>query len=246
MKKLMLLIFAVSLFGCAGMEQAKDADKPIELIFDAPGKTKDQLFSATKSWIAETFVSAKAVIDDADKDAGRIIAKGRVVSPCKQGMGCLLTKYIAFTLRIDMKDGKARMTFSNLSVISPSHGQYAETENAIWMAGDLEDAKVAFSDLKTGLQGNRKNLKPPPASPALLMRLLPNSALGILASHIANHLDNPSAAARHVLYCPTIFVSEIVVEPKVSSEGAKPSVGGHATVNSGALRVSTVMRLLPQ
>lgn len=155
MKKLMLIVVMLVLAGCAGMERAEDADKPIEFVLDAPNKTKDQLFSATKSWIAETFVSGKAVIDDADKNSGRIIAKGRIKHPCEQGVGCLMGASIGFVLRIDTKDGKIRTTYTSITKVLPATygpGGTPESENRIWMSGDLADAKKALKNLSDELQ----------------------------------------------------------------------------------------------
>lgn len=161
MKKLMIIVVMLGLVGCAGLDRAPDADKPIEFVLDVPGKTKDQLFSASKSWIAETFVSAKSVIDDADKDSGRIIAKGRIKHPCVKGFACG-GKLIGFTLRIDTKDGKLRTTFTNPTVYTPSESGHwlgltyikgtPESEHAIWADGDLADAKNALKTLGAELQ----------------------------------------------------------------------------------------------
>lgn len=157
-----VLVFAIS--GCAGMEVAKNADQPIEIVQDAPGKTKDELFSASKSWLAETFVSGKAVIDDADKESGRIIAKGRIPRPCNQGLDCMANNghMIGFTLRIDTKDGKIRTTYTNLTNIFPPHsgslvgtvytpGSY-ESALAIKLQGDLDAANTGLTALSSSLQ----------------------------------------------------------------------------------------------
>ena len=161
MKRLILIVAMLVLAGCAGMERAEDANKPIEFVLVVPGKTQEQLFSASKSWIAETFVSGKSVIDDADKDSGRIIAKGRVKHPCVKGFACSSAS-MGFTLRIDIKDGKIRATYTGATVIHPPTSGYSaglsyvsgtpESENNIWMGGDLEDAKKAFRVLSDELQ----------------------------------------------------------------------------------------------
>lgn len=161
MKKLMVVAVMLMMAGCAGMERAADADKPIEFVLDAPGKTQAQLFSASKSWIAETFVSGKTVIDDSDKDSGRIIAKGRVKHPCEKSFACG-NELIGFTLRIDTKDGKLRTTYTNPTTIRPATSSSLvgmtyiagspSTESAIATTGNLEDAKKAFKDLSDSLQ----------------------------------------------------------------------------------------------
>ena len=161
MKKLMVMVVMLVMAGCAGLDRAPDANKPIEFVLDVPGKTKDQLFSASKSWIAETFVSGKSVIDDADKDSGRIIAKGRIKHPCVKGFACG-DKLIGFTLRIDTKEGKLRTVFTNPTVYTPPKSGHMlvltyikgtpEGEYSIWADGDLADAKKAFGVLSDELQ----------------------------------------------------------------------------------------------
>jgi hypothetical protein len=161
MKNLIVVAVMMLLAGCAGMERSPEAGKPIEFVMDAPGKTKDQLFSSSKAWIAETFVSAKAVIDDTDKDAGRIIAKAAIKHPCGAGSYACGNEYINFTLRIDTKDGKIRTTYTNVSAYSPATGGHfvgltfiegtPESRHDLWMAGELADANKAFKDLSDSL-----------------------------------------------------------------------------------------------
>lgn len=149
--------------GCINMEIAKDAEQPIEFVLEAPDQSKDQLFSASKSWIAETFVSGKAVIDDADKDSGRIIAKGRIEKPCA-GIQCAMGyggRLISFTLRIDTKNGKIRTTYTNPTIIIPPTNSSLfgttyisgspETERALFR-GDVDVVKQAFKTLSDDLQ----------------------------------------------------------------------------------------------
>jgi hypothetical protein len=167
MKKLILIALTLIVVACAGIERSADAGKPIEYILDVPGKTKDQLFSASKSWIAETFVSGKSVIDDADKDSGRIVAKGQVKHPCGEQSHACGDEYIGFILRLDTKEGKIRMTFTDATVISPATsgnlvgvayiaGQ-PETRHPVWMVGELADTKKAFKALSDSLQSYAAN-----------------------------------------------------------------------------------------
>lgn len=161
MKKIFFVLAVLLLAGCAGMERSPDAGKPIEFVLEAPGKTKDQIFSATKSWIAETFVSGKSVMDDADKESGRIIAKGRVKHPCgEKSYACGET--IDFTLRIDIKDGKIRATYTNafdhrdategrLIGLTYVKGEPEHTRE-LWMVGEIADANKAFRKLSDELQ----------------------------------------------------------------------------------------------
>jgi Domain of unknown function (DUF4468) with TBP-like fold len=119
MKQLKYAAILIILFGCAGMEPAKESS--IESVIDVPGRAKDQIYSSTKIWIAETFNSAKAVIEDDDKEAGRVIGNGLIQYPCS-GISCLGKEdwKIGFTMRVDVKDQKFRITFSNIKLSFPA------------------------------------------------------------------------------------------------------------------------------
>lgn len=111
----------VSLAGCADMKIAEHPEKPIEVVIDVPGKNKNQIFSAAKSWVAETSMARMSTVDS-DKDSGRIVVKGNGDMPCEGGMDCMLHKdyLIRFTLRIDSKDAKFKMTFLDLIIVPPT------------------------------------------------------------------------------------------------------------------------------
>lgn len=98
-------------------ENANDASQPIEIILEAPGLTKGQLYSSIKPWMAETRLARFQIMAE-DKDSGRVIAKGDIKMPCagKDTADCAVNEgvLIDFDLRIDTKDGKIRMIFTNL------------------------------------------------------------------------------------------------------------------------------------
>lgn len=157
--KLFYAFAVIFLTGCAGMGEAIDRNKPIEMVFSLPGITKEQAFSATRAWVAETFVSSKTVTDDTDKEAGRIILKGRVPRPCEGAMDCMTygSNLIGFTLRVDIKDGKLKTTYTNLTTISPpTRGGLTtlgspEQENSIFMQNDQTAAQKALKTLSEQL-----------------------------------------------------------------------------------------------
>lgn len=116
--KIAAIVVLFALSGCAGMQPAKETG--IENIIDVPGLSKDHIYNGTKIWIADTFRSTKAVIESDDKDAGLLIGKGIISYPCN-GIECLGTGdyKISFTMRIDIKDQKFRITYSNINFIMP-------------------------------------------------------------------------------------------------------------------------------
>lgn len=121
-KQVGIIMFIASFLfvGCAGMQQITEADRNFERIVPAPGHNKDEIYDSVKMWIAENFRSAKAVIEYDNKEAGTIIGNGNMKYPCS-GLDCIAKNdwTVPFTMRVDVKDEKFRLTFSNLKLSWP-------------------------------------------------------------------------------------------------------------------------------
>ena len=142
-----ILIGLFLLVGCAGMQQITEADRTFERIVQVPGHKKDNIYDFTKIWIAENFRSAKAVIEYENKDAGTIIGNGAIKYPCK-GMECVAKNdwKVLFTMRVDTKDEKFRLTFSNLKLTWPpsynsTFGAQRGHEGPVSTKADLDTIK---------------------------------------------------------------------------------------------------------
>ena len=107
--------------GCAGMQPIAESDRTLERVVEAPGYSKDQIYTSTKIWIAENFKSAKSVIELDLKEDGIIIGNGIIQYPCS-GMECLAKSdwKVPFTMRVDMKDQKFKVTFTNIKLSWPA------------------------------------------------------------------------------------------------------------------------------
>lgn len=92
---------------------AQTSEYDLKLI-DSTSATKQELYIIAKSWIANSFKSAKDVIQLDDKESGRIILKGIFNLPVK-GVWTTLYDYIHFTATIDIKEGKYRILFTDMS-----------------------------------------------------------------------------------------------------------------------------------
>lgn len=121
MKKLLiagLCGFGLVVSGCMTMPTPTDKkmDDLIEII-DVPNKTKVQIFEDSRIWIAQSFKSANNVIQYADKDTGSIVGKGNIAYPCDGFVDCgaFGKDKINFTIKIDSKDNKARVTISDIT-----------------------------------------------------------------------------------------------------------------------------------
>jgi hypothetical protein len=99
------------------MQPVTEAETTFSGVFEAPGSGQNQIFEAAKVWIAQKFVSAKAVVEHEDKQEGILIGNGITDYPCK-GMGCSLKDEwgLAFTMRVDVKDNKFKLTFTNVKL----------------------------------------------------------------------------------------------------------------------------------
>ncbi len=96
----------------------------VEIVRDAQ-LSRDQLFDSALLWLAEATVSSKAVIDLQDKSIGTII--GTANTDLSIGWG--VTAPMSFKLRMDFKDNKYRMTFSQVQLMLNGPLQPIETTN---------------------------------------------------------------------------------------------------------------------
>jgi len=118
--KFIFSMIFLSLVGCAGLQPVADVDRTFQRVVQAPGYSEEQIFNGTKIWIAENFNSAKAVLEYENKNGGTIIGNGIIPYPCR-GIDCLAKSNwkVPFTMRVDIKDQKFRLTFSNLHLSWP-------------------------------------------------------------------------------------------------------------------------------
>lgn len=163
MRKALLAFFAALLSGCAGMQPISEADRTFNAVYEVPEATKEKIFTATKIWIAENFRSAKAVIEYENKEEGTLIGNGVIPYPCS-GLDCVAKGNwtVPFTMRVDMKDQKFKLTFTNISIARPplyANGVYYPAGNdPIHLQGDLDSIKprlLSFgNELITSIRNN--------------------------------------------------------------------------------------------
>ena len=123
MKSSVLVLVVALLAGCAGMIPApvKEEDKTFSQVFESPGHSKDFLYEKVRIWMAQNFKSSKEVIEYENKLEGSIIGNGITTYPCS-GLECMIKIgwMVPFTMRVDVKDDKFRLTYSNLRVSWPA------------------------------------------------------------------------------------------------------------------------------
>jgi len=98
--------------GCTSMNIAHE--KEISYIVEIPSHSKEQIFDGAKIWIAQNFRSAKAVLEYENRDEGVLIGNGIESYPCFMGCGNKGSMNVSYTMRIDIKDNKIKLSFFNL------------------------------------------------------------------------------------------------------------------------------------
>ena len=124
MKKIIaifLAAFVVALPASAGEAFSVEIIRPASL-------QKGTLFDQTILWMAENFRSSKEVIELKDKELGTIIGNGAM--DMNIGLSFLPSNVpVTFKLRIDIKDNKYRMTFSNVKMVFDGNAKPIEDTN---------------------------------------------------------------------------------------------------------------------
>lgn len=124
---LALSIAALVLIGCETAGSAPAAMTEIVKVLPT-GKPAAEGFDLTMQWMNRYFVSAKNVIQYSDKAAGMVTGKASTVVN-KTPFG---EAEVIYTLSIEVKDNKARLTFNAVELISQVYGsKYAPSKMAV-------------------------------------------------------------------------------------------------------------------
>jgi hypothetical protein len=91
---------------------------------DTVDKTKDELYSMSKLFIAKMWNSANDVIQSDDKDAGIILLKGKSIQKKYYQMNDHTWVY-SYTITIQVKSGKCRIEVSDVNCDRAGAGGYS-------------------------------------------------------------------------------------------------------------------------
>ena len=98
-------------------------DLTIRKIANVPGLSKNQLFDKSKIWLAENFVSSQDVIQYENKEDGIIVGKGSIPHYRTTLIGPVRVGNLGFTLVINTKDNKIRVTIKDIHVMNFTYGR---------------------------------------------------------------------------------------------------------------------------
>ncbi|WP_404409802.1 DUF4468 domain-containing protein [Pseudidiomarina marina] len=115
MKQLSIILLSIVLTilsGCASTTNNTPLVEYQEIIEFDKDIDKSILFDRTRLWLAEAFVDSEEVIELADKETGVIVGNGGM----KYTFPLIAPMPGRFSLRIDVKDGRLRTTYSNFKI----------------------------------------------------------------------------------------------------------------------------------
>ncbi|RYL22178.1 DUF4468 domain-containing protein [Acinetobacter piscicola] len=155
MKKLLLggvLSFGLALSGCATTPQQPAEPVKFEKVYQIEGLNQSQIYDGARQWFATTFRSANAVIQYEDKTTGSIIGKGNMQYRCSGFADCMTVTTgdrVDFTVRVDTKDGRMRVSYDDLVHHRPSHisGNMRMPESNRAVTANYPSAKIIVDEL---------------------------------------------------------------------------------------------------
>jgi len=152
------LLTTVVLAGCAGMQSLPPAQLSVQKVVEVPGMSKDEIFRKSQIWFTKTLRLSKAVtsyerkyrspLDYVNKAEGLLIGSGDIFYPSTDyslSEGHKTNWEVTFTVQEDIKDGKARLTFTNLTIFVPK--TWCQNAYAGWL-GAYEKPLRAVEDME--------------------------------------------------------------------------------------------------
>ena len=124
MKRISALIFLTLCFAVFGQDKLPEFPRnekgeiTYQEVVQVEGVSAAELRSRARAWIANTFRSAKDVVQLDDAEAGRIIVKGLLGATWNISKRLARTDYFRHTLTIEIKDGRYRYTLDSFALTS--------------------------------------------------------------------------------------------------------------------------------
>jgi hypothetical protein len=165
------LLAAVVTLAASGQVHAKkepltDEERQVVQVFEATGYTRDQIYAATQVWIAENFESAKAVVEYEGKDDGVIVGNGNIAYPCTGGFGCRIRAQawrVGFTMKAEAKDGRFRLTFTNVRLLLPPYSNMGTNlparEEPVTQREDMQNIRAKLLEFGPSIVANLEKAK---------------------------------------------------------------------------------------
>ena len=153
MKKGIVLLATIFIVACAtntSSGSVPESERFYQQVLSTPGD-KNTLYRLANEAMVDILASTEGEIEYQDKDEGVLKGKGMVITKTEGG--------IAFTLTIEVKDDKTRITFQNMHY--PSSGDRLIDAFMVYHQGSqnqfLDWAEVAIADIERRLKQDRSD-----------------------------------------------------------------------------------------
>lgn len=131
MKYISLSLSIIFIVSCAGTLTTAEKDFEYQKVYEVAGG-KDTLFTKSLQWLAQTYTDSKEVIEYEDKEAGKIIGRGATQVMYNPLAISPIMLNIRYSIKIDLKDNKARITFANIyNPQSPAAPIFVDTRDRL-------------------------------------------------------------------------------------------------------------------
>lgn len=131
-KIVMAILMGTTLAGCAYVRPLPPEQLVIQKVVDVQNVSKEQLIDKSKIWFAKNFRqsmagwweqnSTRTVIQYENREKGMLIVNGAILYPLTKLSDSYKKGWeVRFTLQEEIKDGKARITFSKLNMFIPTY-----------------------------------------------------------------------------------------------------------------------------
>ena len=98
-----------------------------EKVFDAPGKSKADLYSSAQLWFITHYKGDRDILAQ-DSIAGKIVGKGKEIVNWEGPVSTVIPFNNFLTIQIDCKDSKYRIRMYNMHLIAPKNYNIDGTE----------------------------------------------------------------------------------------------------------------------
>jgi hypothetical protein len=109
----LVLICVITFTGCGRLVKVSDKEQVIRQVY-AVQLTRSEIFDRALEWCAKKLATVNDSITVKDRDRGMIIGKG--TGKYSEYFDFLVDREFSYTLTIDVKDGRYRVTCDNLVV----------------------------------------------------------------------------------------------------------------------------------
>jgi hypothetical protein len=161
--RIILLSLALLVSGCAVHKQMPAEEMVIRKEIELEGMTRERIFDISKMWITRHLYAKDKIITTADRNAGVIIANGYIDYPETGKLDALdkIQYTISFTMREEIQDSGATITFYDLMLDIPKYYRYTRWWPMQEYGGGYSvpiEEKADFEAARRGLRDNADRL----------------------------------------------------------------------------------------